>query len=460
MKRLIIVPLILILAISSALAISLKIDPEIDTGVVIIGLKEPAIFNVNITNTGTNEIFKIYNVLGFTMAPSEEIKIPVGEKTTIQISVYPRENFDYRGFYTLQYFIKDSLGSETPQQLTFKIVDLKDVFEFGSSEIDPRENTMKIYLYNKENFNFKEINAKFSSAFFNFEQKLSLTPYEKKEFVININKEDAKKLMAGFYTMTSEITVEGEKAKVYGTLQYIEKDIVTSISKDYGLIVSTKTIKKTNEGNVISTSETTIKKNIISRLFTTFSPEPDSVERTGGTVYYSWKKEIKPGESLEIIVKTNWLFPFLIILLILIIVIIVKRTSKKDLEVSKKVSFVNAKGGEFALKVSIILHARKHVESVSLIDMLPPLVKVYERFGAEKPFRLDEKRKKIEWDIGEMNEGDKRIISYIIYSKIGVVGKFALPTATAVYEKDGKLHESISNRAFFVAEQRSKDWED
>ena len=48
-------------------------------------------------------------------------------------------------------------------------------------------------------------------------------------------------------------------------------------------------------------------------------------------------------------------------------------------------------------------------------------------------------------------------MSYIIYSKIGVVGKFSLPTAIAVYEKDGKIHEAESNRAYFVAEQRGRE---
>jgi len=49
-----------------------------------------------------------------------------------------------------------------------------------------------------------------------------------------------------------------------------------------------------------------------------------------------------------------------------------------------------------------------------------------------------------------------RTLTYIIYSKVGVLGKFALPTATAVYEKDGEIHETESNKAFFIAEQLKK----
>tara|TARA_B100001971_G_scaffold211589_1_gene239630 strand:+ start:926 stop:1417 length:492 start_codon:yes stop_codon:yes gene_type:complete len=159
---------------------------------------------------------------------------------------------------------------------------------------------------------------------------------------------------------------------------------------------------------------------------------------------------------MEIIVKTNWLFPFLIILFIIAIVVLAKQYSRTDLILRKKISFVKVKGGEFALKVSIFVNAKKHVEKISVIDKLPSLVKIYKKFGGEEPKRINEKNKRIEWEFDELEEGETRILSYIIYSKIGIIGKFALPKTTAIYEKDGKIHESESNKAFFVAEQRGK----
>ncbi|MEK6913465.1 MAG: hypothetical protein AABW47_02225, partial [Nanoarchaeota archaeon] len=125
-----------------------------------------------------------------------------------------------------------------------------------------------------------------------------------------------------------------------------------------------------------------------------------------------------------------------------------------------KVSFVRAKGGEFALKVSVIVSARKYVEKVHIIDRLPPLVKLHERFGGELPKKVDERNGRMEWDFAKLQAGEARIISYIIYSKVGVLGKFALPTTKAVYEKDGEVHESESNHAFFIADQIRKDREE
>jgi hypothetical protein len=119
----------------------------------------------------------------------------------------------------------------------------------------------------------------------------------------------------------------------------------------------------------------------------------------------------------------------------------------------KKVSFVKAKGGEFALKVSINLYAKKYLERVRIIDRLPQLARFYEKFEVEKPLRVDEKMKKIEWAYDKLEPGEVKTISYIIYSRVGVLGKFALPPAVAVFERGGKIQKSVSNKAFFIAEQ-------
>jgi len=59
--------------------------------------------------------------------------------------------------------------------------------------------------------------------------------------------------------------------------------------------------------------------------------------------------------------------------------------------------------------------------------------------------------------LGNMDKGEKRVLSYLIYSKVGVMGRFSLPEAAAVYEREGEIHEVESNKAFFVAEQRKRD---
>jgi len=457
MKKILISLALILLVLPSVLAIDINIEKESSNEVLVMGIDNPLIIDLKITNNGPSDNFEFYNLLGFSISPVGATPIGAGETKEIQLEFTPLGNIKERGFYTLPYFIRGRDESVVEEQITFKIIDLKDVFEVGSGDIDVESNSIEIFIKNEENLAFEDVDVEFSSAFFELKKDFSMDGNEKKEFTVQLNREDFRELKAGFYTLKAKITVGDERANVEGIIKFVEKDVVTTTKKDFGFLINTKIIEKKNEGNTISESETVIKKNIISRLFTSFSPQPDIVEREGGTVYYTWLKDVKPGETLEIRVKTNWLFPLVVIFFIVAIVVLAKQYTKTNLVLRKKVTFVKAKGGEFALKVSITINAKRYIERINVIDRLPPLVSIYERFGGEKPDRIDEKNRRLEWNFEKLEAGEMRMLSYIIYSKVGVLGKFALPAAAAIYEKDGEIQEAESNRAFFMAEQGNKN---
>ena len=218
-----------------------------------------------------------------------------------------------------------------------------------------------------------------------------------------------------------------------------------------GFIIHSKSVDKYNEGNIPTIADVAIRKNIISRLFTTFSVEPLRVERQGIYVDYFWQKELQPDETLSVKVTTNWIFPLLILIGIILILYLFNLYNTTNVVVRKNVSFVRTKGGEFALKVNLRLKAKKFVDKVTLIDRLPAMAQLYEKFG-NSPSKVNKVSGRLEWDVGHLGEGEERFFSYVIYSKTKIVGKFELPSATLVYELDDKLHEIRSNRAFFINE--------
>lgn len=456
MKKIFSVIIILFLSLQLISAINIDIEQTSEKEAMILGINLPAEFDLKIKNLGDDDKLTFYNFFGLDTIPKGEVSIKSGETKEIAVGVYPRDDLKQSGIVQFDLYIKGSNGKSITHPLYVNVIELKDAFEIGAEEFKPDSNRVSVYIKNKVNFNFENITIKFRSSFFELEKITSLSPYEKQIFEVTLNKEDFRDLIAGYYTMNAEVETGEKSANVEGTLKFSEKDIVTNSQNEYGIIVNTKTISKVNEGNVISPSSTIIKKNIISRLFTTFSPEPDLVERNGWTIYYTWEKELKPGEEIKIDVKTNWLLPLLAILLIVTIVLLTKQFSKTDLTLKKRVSFVRAKGGEFALKVSLIVSAKNFIERVNVIDRLPMLAKLHERFGGEVPNKIDEKSRKMEWYFDRLQAGESRVISYIIYSRVGILGKFILPTATAIYEKEGKVHEAESNHAFFITEQARK----
>lgn len=450
----------ILLILPLVLAIDLSVEKLDAQDTIIKGLDSPAKINIRITNNGDSGVFSFYNLLGFIMEPNKSIEISKGSSKEVQLVIYPRKDLDVKNYYNFQYFIRGSNKSEQEEKVILKIIELGDAFEVGADELDPEASSLNVYIHNKEDIDFKDLKVRFYSNFFDFEEEFDLGAHEREDFSITLNKDDFKELTAGFYTLNADVTYMEKQAISEGVIKFVEKDVVESTEKDFGWIVATKIIKKTNQGNTIISADTIVEKNVLSRLFTSFEPEPDAVNRERSTVFYTWSQEIRPGQTLEIKVKTNWLYPFLIIIFIVIIVVIVKQSVTNDVQIRKRVSYVKAKGGQFALKVTLYVFSRKYVERVNIVDRLPSLMKVYERFGGEKPSRINQKARMIEWDFEKLEAGEMRTISYIIYSKdVGVMGKFALPSATAIYQRLGKVKESTSNKAFFVSEQRTRDVE-
>ena len=447
--------LLTVLVVPSVLALELEVEKLSTNEIFISGLSEPATFDLRITNLGSSENVVFYSFFSQELYPKGAVYLEGKKTQDVTLQIYPSSKLK-PGYYTFEYYIRNNYGGEVAEVLTVDIIEFEEAFEVGSEDFDPESKTLNVYIHNKVNFNFENISVVFTSPFFEFRKEFTLGPNQRNDFMITLDKEDFKKLMAGYYTFEAKVEAKGLEGVIDGTLKFSEKDILTTNKKTYGVIINTNVIEKTNEGNVIAKTETTVKKNVLSRLFTHFSPEPNTVEREGFAVYYTWYSELAPGEILKINVKTNWILPLAIVLLIVLVTILVKKGSNRNIIVKKKVTFVNAKGGEFALKVMILVEAKNFLEKISVIDRLPYLTKVHERFGGEQPSRIDEKNKRMEWNFERMQPGERRVFSYIIYSKIGVLGKFALPPVTAVYEREGKVKEAQSNQAFFMLEPRTR----
>lgn len=455
MKKLIAVIFIMFF-LPLAFAVNLDVKDLDSDKVLIVGVDEPTHFEVEVTNNGANDAFSFYTFFEGGMEPKEAVEIKHGETKNVEISVYPRLDSKLRGFATFSYFIQGRDRTEIEEKSLINLVELEDAFNIGSTSFDPESNSVTIYIENKVNFDFSEVEAQFSSPFFTLNEKFQIGSKETKEFTINLNKEDFNKLAAGFYTLKARVLTKGVSASIEGKIEFVEKDLLKTNSVSSGFIISKKVIEKVNDGNTISQSSTTVKKNIFSRLFTTFSPEPDVVDREGMIVYYTWNQRISPGESEKIIVRTNWLIPFLLIFFIITIVYFVKKYATQKLVIRKRVNFVRAKGGEFALKVTIVAEAREFIEKIRIIDRLPPLVKMYEKFAGEMPDRITKDQRKLEWEFSHLDAGEKRVMTYVVYSKVGVLGRFALPPTIGLYEKDGKLGEVNSNKAYFLSEQKER----
>ncbi len=446
----ILVFLTILTSLSSA-EFNLNIE-KIDKGAVIISeLNNPAVYDFEITNNGVAEMAEIYSLVGVSMSPKGTFLIPSGT-SIVEVKAYPGEDFrKVNGIYNFEYQIRGLQSGIFKDKLAFRVVSLEDAISINDLDIAPGESKAFIAVKNNVNTNLENVNLKFSSSFFNSEKIVNLLPFEESIIDIDIELDKTSRLMAGQYPMKISVDVEEAHVNFKANIFYLKKEGVSVVKKSSGLIIRHLSITKTNKGNTPITADIEIKKDVFSRLFTSFSIEPINHERSGLSVKYSWARDIGPNESFTISSATNYTFPFMIIILIAIVGFLVKIYSITPLALNKRVSYVKTKGGEFALKVIINIKSRKHVDNIQIIDRLPTMTKLYEKYGRQ-PDRIDEASKRIFWNIQRLNKGEERIFSYIIYSKVRAMGRFELPSALAIFEKDGKQFEVVSNKAYFVTE--------
>jgi len=293
-----------------------------------------------------------------------------------------------------------------------------------------------------------------NSVFFEHEELISLKPKEKIELRVPLNKDKLSTLNAGKYLMEVNLKYLDSETNLESKINFVEQENVETLENEEGFFVRKKEVIKKNSGNTENAASITISRNLISYLFTTVEPNPDDTNFNWFSASYVWNENLSPGEQLKVSAVTNWFYPLIILILIVFGFLLIKNSIYPDIALKKKVSFVKTKGGQFALKVSIMIKAKRFIEKIKITDKLPQLVELYDKFGTITPDVIDMKHKKLEWSLNSLNSGESRVFSYIIYSKIGVVGKFELPNASAVYEKDGKIKQITSNKSFYVNEPK------
>lgn len=448
----------IIIFLQLATALDFEVTQENLDNILIADTNMPLFFDLSIKNLGSDDYLEFYNLQGFDIYPVGTIPIQKGETKKIELKIVPIGSPKERGQYTFNYFIKGS--SEIKETLSFEILELREVIEIGSEKINLDDNTIQVYVQNIQDVNLENITTKLKSDFFEIEKIFSLTPNERKEFEIELEGQDASRLAAGFYTISAKVEYLGAKENIEGMIKYEERKDLQSTKEKSGFFVKKEIFKKTNKGNVDAKTITSVNKSLLASVFTSLTPEPDITERKGTEVFYIWEQILEPGELMIVKAKTNYIYPILIVVLIVFIVFYLRIYLTNDLVLKKKINFMHTKTDQLALKVSIMISAKRHVSNVNIIDRLPALVKLHTKFGGEIPARADEKKRRVEWNFGSLGAGEKRIVSYIIYSKIGVLGKFALPSAAAIYEREGKIKETESNKSYFMAEEKGKDKDD
>jgi len=435
------------LSLASA-AVEVKLTPI--SSITIPEINKPAIFELSMKNLGESDDFTLYSVAGIKIEPNKSINIGAGDTEIIIITVSPTIPLKISpDYYSFEYKIKGIKAGTQEEDLALVMVNLEDAFEFSAEDLALDSNSAFVHLKSKYGGSVEDISFGVSSLFFSQTSVISLEAFEDKRIPIPVNEDKLRILLAGPYMVNGKLAVGGKEASLSTMMNFNEKEGIVTSETSSGIMIHRQVIEKKNEGNTKSGATIAIEKNFFPALFTSFTSTQDKKEFRGFDVRYTFTKELAPNETIEITATTNWWILVAIVAVLIIIWIAFDRYIRNKIVLSKRVSFVRTKGGEFALRVSITVKARDFVERIRVFDRLPPMVKLFENYGMSLPDVIDERNRRLEWNIQAMGAGEVRELSYIIYSKVSVVGRFELPAAEAIYEYLGKIKDAQSNKAFF-----------
>jgi len=428
----------------------IQINKKTVSQFTIPSLNKPALFDIEIKNLGEKDTFNIYTFVGVRLEPSTNFTIDKNEVKKLRLMAYPEiKSKSSPDYYSFRYKIKGEDSGVTEDELVIIIVELQDAFSLKIDPINPDSTKANIEFENLAGYKFDNLKLSLTSSLFNEELELNINPFEKKELEINLDENKIKSLLAGQYIANVVISIENQTGQTSTTVNFQEKESIETNENNKGFFVNTYSIEKKNTGNLKATVNVVIEKNLITSLFTKLSIAPIRTELKGLKINYIYQEELEPNESFNLIVKTNWWILFLVILAVLMLIYLFNNYLRNKLILKKSVQYVHTKGGEFALRVSIYVKARDYVEKIRIFDRLPPMFKVFDKIGLTMPDKIEEASRRLEWNLSSLSRGESRIFSYIIYSKIGVMGKFELPEAGAAYEFKGHMKDASSNRVMY-----------
>jgi hypothetical protein len=435
---------VLVLLLFSGM-VSAALNVEIPTRVpaVIAGIEEPVTVYVQLENLGSQDTVELYTFSGLVLSPRGAFGIPSG-KSEIEMDVYPNDEVARQdGLWSFELQVISQTYGVIKERVTLRVVPLETSVVFGVEPVSPDDDRAVIRMQNQQDIFLEDLELRFSSALFDSTEVISLDPFEEKTLEVPLNSAKLSGVSAGPYVVGLELKLGDVVAEQDELVRYLEKEGVFVDSKNEGVVVRTSTVQKVNEGNVPVVAEVQLRKNVLTRLFTSHEKNPTGVERSGMMVVYTWKETLNPGATLTVTSTTNYSLPVLLVVLLVAITFFVRTHSQTKVVLGKRVSFVRTKGGEFALKVRMSVKARKAVDDVKVADMLPQGMKWYEKWG-RRPDVVDERARRLTWHLGKMHAGEERAISYILYSKLNVIGRFALPAARVLFVDKGVEERSSS----------------
>ena len=322
--------------------------------------------------------------------------------------------------------------------------------------IDPREEVVvKVRLENQNLLDLSGLILKVTSGITELqaEQYIDLIPLGEKIIEIGYDLDPLQEpgeYKVEFKLLRGSEIIEAQPKSI--TISEIKPSFGQDDEESGFLFKTVITKKITSSSNKVDTQTITIPTSTIKSWFTSTEPEGEVIE-TDGEKVISILVTLNPGETKEVVIVENYRL-LLYILIVALILLFIHLRYKSPITIRKGISDVGmSEGGISKLKITleIINNAKKTIKNVVVTDYIPNIAEIEKEFaeGTLRPTRIFKHRSKgivLKWEIDELAEGDDRLISYNVKSKLSIVGNLKMPRARIDFKKDKRKMTSYSNQ--------------
>lgn len=435
---------------------AVELNHTIGDNVIVAEYGNSLSFDLEVTNVSSG-VYNVFTLSDVYIRPDDKIFLATGQDWKETFTIEPMNRLlATEGTHIIVYTLNHRDVEKFDGRLVVKVVSLANAVEVESDFVELNSESIDINIRNLYNINMDNLSVKLSSILFDVEKKFNLNG-EDVVLTVPISVEKLKTIKAGVYLIEATFLTPSGEVIVDGNIYLNEKKGINTFEDNGGWIFQTSSVTKVNSGNTVEDVNIEISRNIFTRFFTSFNEEPLSVVRDGLGVKYVWSKKLGPSDVYEVTATTNHLYPIFILIVIILIYVGLKRFFTTKLVVEKSVTPIKTKNGEFALRVRLSVRAKRELENVVLVDRVPKTVKIYKKFGISNPDEVDVATRALKWNVGDLNAGEERLYTYVVYSRVGYVGKFVLPSAVSRYKYNEEINQVESNSVFFLAEQTDSE---
>ncbi len=436
-----------------------------------ITLGEEAIFEVTITNTGSER--RTYTLYGLEVVWSvdpadKKFTLLSGQSKTTRVKVRPLGPFQPSTYAVRLYIDSSPSATELPtnryQQDLSLVLFPEDPVDYLPSirvtvdmdeKINPqRPVPIKLILENRNPLDLTGLLIRIQSEIPEFAQEVPVDLPSLETKTVDFTVTPSPFQQPKGYTLFFVFERQGNTVKI------VEKQIeilpqvpafTFEQQEEKAFLKVYRGLAVRNPGNVLNTQEVRVPVPFLERLFA--SGEQRS-ERAAGENYLIWEVSLGPDETLTIPYTVSYRVPVIVLILLLMFGLFYWYVKPP---VTLRKQAVTAKGSEEGalseIKVSLDVRniSNKPLKDVVITDPVPGIANLEKslELGTLRPKEIKHTKhgSKVCWAIAELDPQEHRIITYKIKAKLNILGTFSLPRGVIEYKslrgKRGKAYSNI-----------------